>query len=148
MNFKKWKLILILFFFLFLDQLSKFLIRINLFVGQSVPIIDNVLHFTYLHNSGATWGILKGNNILFIIASGIVLVLIYNRREFKKFEFSYSLIIAGIIGNLIDRIFLGGVTDFIDFRIWPVFNIADSCITIGVIILIYSILRKERTSPL
>ena len=132
-----------------LDQLTKFFIKQNLQLNQSIPIIKNILHLTYITNTGSAFGLFKGFNIIFIFFSIIVIFLIfYFLKEIKNEEtmlqFSVGLLLSGTIGNLIDRIFHGAVTDFIDLRIWPVFNIADSAITISIIILII-ILSQQNT---
>lgn len=130
-----------------LDQLTKFFATENLLYNQSLPIIKGIFHLTLIHNRGAAFGILKNQTPLFILTSIFAIVLIFsNLRDNKKYyTLSLSLILAGALGNLIDRIFLGYVIDFLDFRIWPVFNIADSAITIGAILLGWSILKKPET---
>ncbi|HTY44890.1 MAG TPA: signal peptidase II [Patescibacteria group bacterium] len=135
---------------LFLDQLTKFLADKTLALHQSIPIIRGVFHCTLVHNRGAAFGVLKNQTAVFIAAAVVAIFLIYThlRRQvsqgFFMYRVSLCLILAGALGNLIDRIRYGYVVDFLDFRIWPVFNIADSAITIGAIILGYSILlRKE-----
>ena len=130
-----------------LDQLTKFLVKSSFQLNQSVPIIKNVLHLTYITNTGSAFGLFKGLNLFFIFISIVVIaVIIYYIREIKKMEksmqFGLGLLLAGSIGNLIDRLSQGSVTDFIDFRIWPVFNVADSAITIGVILLIVLLWKK------
>ncbi len=136
---------------LFLDQLTKFLVTKNLFLNQSAPLIKGVFHLTLIHNRGAAFGILKNQSPLFIFASIFVIILIYfslkNDRQRKRsiYSVSLSLILSGALGNLIDRIFLGYVIDFLDFRIWPVFNVADSAITIGAILLGCCILFKNKS---
>ena len=136
-----------------LDQLTKFIITKNLSLNQSIPIIKGIFHLTLVHNRGAAFGILRNQIPLFIFTSLFATVLIYfNLKDtrFKKsliYKISLSLILAGALGNLIDRLFLGYVVDFLDFRIWPVFNVADSAITVGAILLGYSILKKERINP-
>lgn len=130
-----------------LDQLTKFLITKNLFQNQSIPIIRGIFHITLVHNRGAAFGILKNQIPLFIITSLFAIILIYfnlkENRQSKSYSSALSLILAGALGNLIDRLFFGYVIDFLDFRIWPVFNMADSAITIGAILLGYSILIKK-----
>ncbi len=127
-----------------LDQLTKFLVTRNLFIYQSKPVIKGVFHLTLIHNRGAAFGIFKNQVPLFIFTSIFAIILIYfnlkDRKLNKIYSVSLSLILAGAFGNLIDRIFFGFVIDFLDFRIWPVFNIADSAITIGAIMLGWSIL--------
>ncbi len=130
----------VVFLIIFLDQLVKYIVSKNMSLNESIPIIKNILHLTYIHNTGASFGILKGQQVFLIIISIIVILLIlyyfYKTKDNLKIKISAALILAGAIGNLIDRIRLNYVTDFIDFRIWPAFNVADSCITIGAILII------------
>lgn len=132
-----------------LDQLTKFFITQSLSLNQSVPIIKGILHLTLIYNRGAAFGILTNQISLFIFTSVFAIILIYfnlkNNKDKKPpiYSISLSLILAGALGNLIDRLFLGYVVDFLDFRIWPVFNVADSAITIGAILLGYSILKNN-----
>ena len=139
---------IIVFIILSLDQLTKFLISKNLILNQSVPIINGVVHLTLVHNRGAAFGILKNQTFWFILSALIAIILIFynlkQNKDRKIFVFSSSLILAGAVGNLIDRVFFGYVIDFIDFRIWPVFNVADSAITIGAIMLGFSLLREGK----
>jgi len=133
-----------------LDQLTKFLITKNLFQNQSIPIIKGIFYITLVHNRGAAFGILKNQIPLFIITSLFAIILIYfnlkENKQSKSYSIVLSLILAGALGNLIDRLFFGYVIDFLDFRIWPVFNMADSAITIGAILLGWSILFKKNVS--
>mgnify|MGYP001589980290 CR=1 FL=1 len=130
-----------------LDQLTKFLIKQKLQLSQSIPIIKNILHFTYITNTGSAFGLFKGFNLFFILFSIIVILAIfYFLKKIKNKEttlqFSVGLLLGGTVGNLIDRLYYGAVIDFIDFRIWPVFNIADSAVTISVIFLIILLWEK------
>lgn len=135
-----------------IDQLSKYFIVNNLLPGQSIPIIRGFFHFTHTQNIGAAFGILPGRHLLFVIITiiSIVLVLIYYFR-FKErriiLQVALGLQVGGAVSNLIDRIFKGGVTDFIDFRWWPIFNLADVAIIIGAILLIYVFWKGERSAP-
>lgn len=134
---------------LFLDRLSKILITQALAVGQTSPIIKNIFHFTLVHNKGAAFGILKDQVPFFIFTGFLATILItYNLRgnQGKAYTISLSLILAGALGNLIDRIFFGYVIDFLDFRIWPVFNLADSAITIGAVLLGWKIITSRKTT--
>jgi signal peptidase II len=129
-----------------LDQLTKFLANKNLLLNKSVPLISNFFHLTLIYNRGAAFGLLKNQVHLFIFTSIIAIILIYlNLKdvESKKYSIALSLILAGALGNLIDRLFFGHVIDFLDFRVWPVFNIADSAITIGMILLGFTILKSK-----
>lgn len=133
---------------LVLDQWAKSVALNYLAHHQSYEIIRNVLHFTFVSNTGAAFGILKGLNKYFIlvtIAASISIIIFYKVNRVKNliFKFSLGLILGGALSNLIDRVRLGYVIDFIDFRVWPVFNIADSAITIGVILIIFKILIKK-----
>jgi len=131
-----------------LDQLTKFYFTKNLFLNQPVPIIKGFFHLTLIHNRGAAFGILKDQIPLFILTSlaAIILIIVHlkkHKTRFSLYSLSLSLILAGAFGNLIDRVSLGYVIDFLDFRIWPVFNVADSAITIGAILLGWSILKSK-----
>jgi len=135
---------------LFFDQLSKFIVISNLSLNQSIPLIKGIFHLTLVYNRGAAFGILKNQLPLFIFTSLTAIILIYlNYKKNKEkesfcYNLSLGLILAGALGNLIDRIFLGYVIDFLDFRIWPVFNIADSAITVGAFLLAYSMLKTKQ----
>ena len=135
---------------LILDQTAKFLATKFLILDQPVAIIKNIFSLTLIHNTGAAFGIFKDQGMLFIVISIIAIILICStlkrNRHLKLYCFSLSLILAGAIGNLIDWIFRGYVVDFLDFRIWPVFNIADSAITVGAILLGYSIICTPKSA--
>lgn len=137
-----------------LDQLTKFIVGHNLLLNEPLPVINGVFHLTLIHNRGAAFGILKNQFPFFIFASLFAIALIFLRfknKTYRKpsiYNISLSLILSGAIGNLIDRLFLGYVVDFLDFRIWPVFNIADSAITIGAVLLGWSILFKNASNNL
>ena len=129
---------------IFLDRLTKIFFTNLLGYGESLPVIRNVFHMTLVHNTGIAFGFFKDQGIVFIIVPIIAIILlvfnIYYYRQNNEvisriYIGAFSLILGGAIGNLIDRIFYGYVIDFIDFRIWPVFNIADSAITIGAVII-------------
>jgi len=144
---------ILLFSILLVDQLTKYALNSVLSLNRSLPVIQGVFHLTLVHNRGAAFGILRDKAPLFIITSLISAVLIWlalgkykNIPGGNIYRVALVLILAGGIGNLIDRITLGYVVDFLDFRIWPVFNIADSAITIGAILLGYSILRSAGSS--
>jgi len=131
-----------------LDQLTKFLVNKSLSLNQSLPVIRGVLNITLVHNKGAAFGLLKDQLPLFIIVSIFaVLLIVLNLKGHKGinlYSLSLTLILSGALGNLIDRALFGYVIDFLDFRIWPVFNVADSAITIGAILLAYDILVPKR----
>ena len=123
------------------DQLIKRLVMDRFTPGESLPLIPSVLHLTYVQNRGAAFGLLQGQQLLFI---GLALLVIgWLGRELIKtgtsrlVAWSAALVLGGAAGNLLDRICLGYVVDFIDVRVWPVFNVGDSAITIGVALLLW-----------
>ncbi|MFH1507114.1 MAG: signal peptidase II [Candidatus Omnitrophota bacterium] len=128
-----------------IDRFTKIL-ALNEFVpGLTLPVIRNVFHFTLTFNRGAAFGILK-NQLFFLIAVtflSIIFICVNLKKESKKPDrLAFLLILAGALGNLYDRIFFGYVIDFLDLRVWPVFNVADSAITIGALLLGYSVFRE------
>ena len=115
----------------------------------SLPVIENIFHLTYVENRGAAFGILQDQRWVFIVVTIVTLIFIfwYIRQmepEIRLLRIGLNLIVAGAVGNLIDRIYLGFVIDFIDFRIWPVWNIADMAIVIGTILTIVIIIFYEK----
>ena len=131
---------------LLIDQFCKTAVMNKLSAGESVPVINDVFHITFVKNTGTFFGLLKGYNTFFILFAGAALisiaVFIFEERKNFPVFISLSLIFSGALGNLIDRIFRGNVIDFIDFRIWPVFNFADMSITFGTILLGIALLKK------
>ena len=129
-----------------IDQIIKYIAKSNLEPNQSIPIIKNFFHITLTTNTGAGFGILKNNNSLIMFITIIILgfMLFYYDKLPKKGKghISIILIVSGALSNLIDRIFLGNIIDLIDFRVWPIFNIADACITIGVLYLIFYYMKE------
>ncbi|WP_163468404.1 signal peptidase II [Fusobacterium sp. IOR10] len=134
-----------------IDQLTKFLVDNSMFLGDTLEIIPNFFHITYVQNRGIAFGVFQGkiNIISVITVLAIILLLIYFIRTFKenkKIEnVSYLLIVSGAIGNMIDRVFRGYVVDMIDFRgIWSfVFNMSDVYINIGVALIILDMFLKK-----
>ncbi len=131
------------------DQLAKFLATANLKLNESYSVLKGIFHLTLVHNSGAAFGFFKQRAAVFIFVSiaAIFLILFYARRF--RYDYRYAragliLILAGAIGNLIDRLRLGYVVDFLDFRIWPVFNFADMFISLGGLLLVYHILTFRK----
>lgn len=147
---KKPYLIALIFFII--DLISKQVIIHTISLNTSIQVINYFFYLTYVKNSGAAWSILKDERILLLIISVIVLFLInkyMNKEKLSKLEeLSYGLIIGGIFGNLFDRIIYGFVIDFLDFKIfgynYPIFNLADTFIVIGVILMLIISFRKDR----
>ena len=134
-------------FVVLLDQIIKFFIRNSMNIGDSIPVINNIFHITYVTNFGAGFGIMKGKTTLLIwfsiIVIGIILFYYDKIQEKKPLQIFLGLILGGTLSNLIDRLLFGFVIDFLDFRIWPVFNIGDSCICIGAAGLIIYFIREK-----
>lgn len=131
-----------------LDQLTKALVRGSMRVGESHRIIDNILWLTHVNNTGAAFGMFRGHQWMLVIIAGLVLAVIafvawHLRPESVLARTALALIAAGAAGNLIDRVALGGVTDFIDFGWWPVFNVADMSLDIGVALLVWWVLFSK-----
>ena len=132
------------------DQITKLLITNKLDLGQSIPVIDGILHFTYVRNPGIAFGLFPKMNIVIIALSIVTIVLlfsIYKKTNSGNLWIRTALVFitSGAVGNLLDRIQYNVVIDFIDFRVWTVFNLADSFIIIGVTVLFIIILfTKER----
>lgn len=141
---KSRKKIILLSTLVFLDQLTKIYFSRILNVGQTIPVIKNIFHLSLVYNSGAAFGVFQGKIFLFIIISVVAIYLIALNIKHKPINYSWILVLSGAVGNLIDRARLGYVIDFLDFRVWPVFNIADSCITIGMIILVFSMFKSQK----
>ncbi len=131
-----------------LDQFSKYIVVENMALGESIPIIEEVFHLTYILNPGAAFGMFAHNRLFFIAIAVIVIgIIIWARREILaspwEVKAGCGLFLGGAIGNLIDRARQGLVIDFFDFRVWPVFNIADIAICIGVGLIIWNLLKTE-----
>ena len=143
------------------DQLSKIWIRNALGLGQQSDFVPGWIHFEHVHNYGAAWGAFAGQKWLLIVFTAVVVVgmLVFAREVVKRGRITalgFGLILGGALGNLLDRIWQGYVTDFLDLdtpigilQTFPVFNVADSCLTVGVILLIGASLfaPKVATEP-
>jgi len=133
------------------DQLTKYLIRANMELGQSIPS-EGFFRLTYTTNTGGAFGILANQTFLLAMAAviGITVLLIYLRYlplESALLKAGLGLDLGGAVGNLIDRLRSGEVVDFIDVGAWPVFNIADSAIVVGTILIIYYLLFFSKPKP-
>lgn len=143
--------VIVLSTFIFLaDRLLKILVFSNLNIGDSIPLIPGVVHITPVENTGVAFGLLENlDPSVFILITfvSIFLVIIYffvkNPSSFLVIS-ALSIICGGALGNLFDRFFYGHVLDFIDLRIWPVFNIADAAISIGAVLLFVYLFKRER----
>ncbi|MBI5699389.1 signal peptidase II [Candidatus Saganbacteria bacterium] len=124
-----------------LDQITKYLVHLRLTPNQSWWL------FTYVQNRGAAFGLFQGKRFFFVVAGALVIALIfYFHSKFKSsdlLQLPLGLMLGGSAGNLIDRLARRYVVDFIDFRFWPVFNVADTGLNIGVGLLILIFLLKK-----
>lgn len=132
------------------DRIIKNLVVSNMQPWESIPVIEDVFHFTYVQNTGAAFSMWQGQWIvlialpLVVIAAGFVLMFIKKNTWDRLLLISVAFICGGGLGNLIDRMSLGYVVDLFDFRIFPVFNIADIFICVGCGLMILSVLFFER----
>ena len=156
---------------LILDQVTKYLVRIFLQPKHSIAVLDNFFRLTYVENPGIAFGVRINNKVFFTILTIFAVILIFYYlfmlREQKILRFAFALILGGAFGNLIDRFIYGSVVDFFDFEFfnihippfkflffqfggytmdrWPVFNIADSAVTIGMILIIINAIWGKST---
>ncbi len=136
---------------LIIDQVSKSLIEIFFKLNESVVVIKDFFYITVAHNTGGAWSIFSDHSYFFIVASVIAIVLLikfmFGFKNNLRNNIAFACLFGGIFSNLADRIFLGYVRDFLDFKIfgydYPIFNIADVTIVIGVILLIVAVIKGE-----
>ncbi len=126
------------------DQIVKLIVVNTMGMGHSIDVVGSVVRLTRTANTGAAFGLFRGGSMWFVwISAAASIAIIVFSREIVKMRFwertAFGLVLGGAVGNLVDRIRLGAVVDFIDIGFgalrWPSFNVADSCITIGVVIL-------------
>jgi signal peptidase II len=128
-----------------IDRVSKNIVTTKMAEGESFPVLEGFFHITLVHNTGGAFGIMKGHPYIFTAAAFIFVVFAagYASLKWRSIPFgekaAICLLIGGTAGNLADRIRLGYVIDFLDLRVWPVFNAADSFISIGAAILIFAL---------
>lgn len=152
-------------FLIVADQLTKLLVRESFYLGESVAVWGDLVRLTYIHNAAGAFGIGLGHPAVFFIASTIIAVILsinlYRHPDLHRWAvWGLALVLAGAVGNLIDRLWLGAVVDFIDCEFfdltipsfvvwfikfpgytmsrWPIFNVADSSVTVGIGVLILS----------
>jgi signal peptidase II len=135
---------------LILDQCSKLAVRTHLALGESMPVLDPVLQLTYIENRGAAFGILEGKSLFFVAVTLAVLaflvVYVYKEASNSRLAaYGTALVVGGALGNLIDRIMKGSVTDMFDLRVWPIFNVADIAVCVGFgLLVIYLLFYSDR----
>jgi len=152
-NKKEIIIILIISVSIFLiDQITKFIVVNKMDIADTIHIIKNFFRITYVQNTGAAWSILTGYRMVLILITililGIFISFLLKLKEIKKSEqIIYGVLVGGILGNLIDRIRLGYVVDFLDFNFgsfyFPVFNLADTFIVIAGIVLIFKLMKED-----
>jgi signal peptidase II len=143
-----------------LDQLTKILVMLKLPLGSQMPLIPGLLNLVHVRNKGAAFGLLSGLStefawLFFVATTGVALVVLGYLLwrlpdDHWPAALGYSLILTGALGNLIDRVRLGEVVDFIDVYWrryhWPAFNVADSLVCVGAAVLVWVIIREEKTA--
>ncbi len=136
---------------LIIDQISKSLIEIFIDLEESITVIPNFFYLTVAHNTGGAWSIFSNHSYLLIIASIIAIILLikfmFGFKNNLRNNLAFAFLFGGIFSNLADRLFLGYVRDFLDFKIfgydYPIFNIADITIVVGVFLLLIAIIKGE-----
>ncbi|HSS60325.1 MAG TPA: signal peptidase II [Candidatus Limnocylindrales bacterium] len=133
-----------------LDRITKSIVAAQITYGSEVPLIDHVVGITNVRNSGAAFGVAPAGATLFLLASIVVsiglIVYVVRNPGTPWNEALLGLILGGTMGNGYDRIVYGTVTDFVNFHFWPVFNLADSAISIGVVLMIATYLVRRPAS--
>ncbi len=143
---------------LILDQATKIIVKNTFMLHETREVIPGFFNLTYILNPGAAFGFLARMNesyrqlffvLVTFIAIAAVAYLLYKEHHMKLRAFSYTLIIAGAVGNFIDRVYIGKVVDFLDFYVsdyhWPAFNVADSAISVGVCLLMLDLFLHKRS---
>ena len=143
-KYRKYYIPFLIFIFFMLDQFTKEVVIRNLKVGYSIPE-SGFFRFTHVRNFGSAFSIINDANLFLMIVGIFAIIfisyfLIFYTKESNLLQIAISLQLSGAFGNIVDRIRLGSVTDFIDVGPWPVFNIADSCISVGMFLLILHII--------
>lgn len=130
------------------DQLLKKLFSGTMQLGESIPVLPGIFHLTYIQNPGAAFGLFENQTLFFIaIAAFLLAFLAFAYKELAAqgiwVRYGMSLLAGGAVGNLLDRVRLGAVIDYLDFRIWPIFNLADIGICLGATLIVWGLLREE-----
>nr|WP_037350933.1 signal peptidase II [Anaeroarcus burkinensis] len=130
------------------DQLLKKLFSGTMQLGESIPVLPGIFHLTYIQNPGAAFGLFENQTMFFIVIAAFLLAfLAFAYKELAAqgvwVRFGMSLLAGGAVGNLLDRVRFGAVIDYLDFRIWPIFNLADIGICLGAALIVWGLLREE-----
>ena len=131
------------------DQISKQVVLGTLPENTSYPVVPGVFYLTHVNNTGAAFGLFRGAGLLLIVVTFLSISLLFSYlllkwKSVRPLEaWGWILVIGGALGNLHDRLLYRHVIDFLDFRIWPVFNIADTCICVGVFCVLWNVFRTH-----
>ncbi len=130
------------------DQLLKKIFSGTMQLGESIPVLPGIFHLTYIQNPGAAFGLFENQTLFFIVIAAFLLAfLAFAYKELAAqgiwVRFGMSLLAGGAVGNLLDRVRFGAVIDYLDFRIWPIFNLADIGICLGAALIVWGLLREE-----
>ena len=133
---------------LLLDQFVKSVIQQKMQEGLSIPVLPGIFHITYILNPGAAFGLFEEQQWLFILVAvllvlGVAVLFRQLLQQPPVMRFGAALLVGGALGNLMDRIRLGKVVDFWDFRIWPIFNVADIAICVGVGLILLAMFKEQ-----
>ncbi|MBU4532876.1 MAG: signal peptidase II [Eubacteriales bacterium] len=128
------------------DQITKQIVVQQLTPGTPYPVVEGVLNLTYILNPGGAFGFLASLELLLLAVTLLVVAVIVTLHLAiirSGYGLPVALLLGGAIGNLVDRLRLGAVIDFIDFGFWPVFNVADIAIVVGIALLVYRVIRSK-----
>lgn len=134
-----------------LDQITKIIAINNLVEYKSVPVIKDFFYWTLCYNTGGAWSIFSNSTwmlvVISVLALGMIIFTLVKSKS-KMYDVAAALFIGGLLGNLLDRVIQGKVTDFLDFMIFgydfPVFNVADICICVSAVFIVWAILKEEK----
>lgn len=135
-----------------LDQLVKYCVELTMLPGESIPIVPPFFHITFVLNPGAAFGIFEYQQWLFLVTAAVfcaVFLTFYERlrRSGTLIHYGAVALAAGAVSNMIDRVRTGHVVDFFDFRIWPVFNVADIAIVLGTAAVLWAFFVQKKELP-
>ena len=130
------------------DQLLKKLFSGTMQLGESIPVLPGIFHLTYIQNPGAAFSLFENQTLFFIAIAAFLLAFLAFAYKVLAAQgiwvrYGMSLLAGGAVGNLLDRVRLGAVIDYLDFRIWPIFNLADIGICLGATLIVWGLLREE-----
>ncbi|MCX5657166.1 MAG: signal peptidase II [Candidatus Omnitrophica bacterium] len=136
-----------------LDRVVKYFVASRFFPGESIEVLKKIFHITLVQNTGIAFGLLRNKSnlsfVLFVLGLMLFSIILLRGKTYSKIgKISLCLIISGALSNLFDRLVFGYVIDYLDFRVWPVFNIADASITAGVALIVREIFVKKESLTL